>query len=161
MIVIVGSRELELTPDIVTTVTAAISAETPGHPVAVRTPLNQSLATSPVEALAEVLAPKMGRDVWHAMPTSAAGRAGVYRRDYTMVEQACRVVAFFAPEREMEGGTGHIVKAALDRGIPVEAYGLTEEGDLELIGSDEGDEWRQQSAPFVLNRLYAEAPNEE
>jgi hypothetical protein len=59
----------------------------------------------------------------------------------------------------MDGGTGHIVKAALDRGVPVEAYSVRPDGTLVYLGSDDGDPSRKiGSEPNkVLMRMWEEA----
>lgn len=62
------------------------------------------------------------------------GRDQTYRRDYELVETADEVLALFDPARVMEGGTGHVVESALLRRIPVRAYVVHEDGQIERVG---------------------------
>jgi hypothetical protein len=57
-----------------------------------------------------------------------SGREATFHRDYRMVESADQVIAYFDASRIMEGGTGHVVEAALVREIPVSAWSVTENG---------------------------------
>lgn len=152
MLVIVGSSQLWLTPEVMGGVVGAIAVEPPGEVVGIRLSKGLGVPPSPVEDFVRHIGPGLG----HVVRTWAAagdGRSGVFKRDFEMVEAATRVIAFFSPGREMEGGTGHVVKAALDRGIPVEAYGLDDAGSLELIGSDDGRPSRG-SRPEILTRMW-------
>lgn len=89
--------------------------------------------SSDVEMTVFQLSLNYGRAIRQFQP-EGAGRQGVYRRDYRLVESATKVVAFFPLDRFMEGGTGHVVKAALDRGITVEAFAITDDGSAVLHG---------------------------
>jgi hypothetical protein len=80
---------------------------------------------------------KAERAVRIYQPVAGEGRASVYERDYRLAEQSSKVFAWFAPGEEMEGGTGHVVKAAMDRGVAVEAYRLDDDGNVVLLGSIE------------------------
>jgi hypothetical protein len=155
-VVIVASHDLWLTPNLVASITALVSTIPLDGVVGIRCDLSQD-PSSAVERFVQSLVPKMGRTVWMSSP-KGEGRAGTFKRDYELVEKADAVVAFFAPEQEMEGGTGHVVKAALDREVPVEAYGLDDKGELTLIGSDTGNPFRPGtlSQPAVLRRMWEE-----
>lgn len=59
---------------------------------------------------------------WLVPDMKIGGRESVYYRDYSIVEEADAVVALFDPDRVMEGGTGHVVEAALAKLVPVYAY---------------------------------------
>lgn len=61
-------------------------------------------------------------------------RSAVFRRDYEMVEAADYVEAYFSPDRIMEGGTGHVVEAALSREKAVYAWVFTNRGVAERVG---------------------------
>lgn len=154
MKVIVGSSDLPLSLDIVGLVAAAFAAAPPGEAFGIRVPIDESGPASPVERLVESVATRLDRQVIRFSPTKG-GRSAIFFRDYEMVETATEVVAFFSPDREMEGGTGHVVKAALDRGIRVEAYSCQPDGTLVYLGSDEGV--AAQSPSEVLQTMYRKA----
>lgn len=61
------------------------------------------------------------------------GRSATYLRDVSMADAADGVIAFFHPERIMDGGTGHLVEKAMDAGRPVWAMTVGDEG-LERVG---------------------------
>lgn len=61
-------------------------------------------------------------------------RSMVYRRDYQMIDDADYVEAYFPASQIMEGGTGHIVDASLNRDKRVYAWSVTMEGYVERIG---------------------------
>lgn len=67
------------------------------------------------------------------------GRGATYERDYAMVEAADYVEAYFGGDKIMEGGTGHVVEAAIASGVPVYAWAITEKG-IERVGEWERDE---------------------
>lgn len=135
---IVGSSDLWAIPSIASVIAAALVSLEPDSALRLRADQDGKIA-SQVEELALTLAKlrKRGIVVFTYRP-DGGGRAKVYERDYRLVEESERVIAFFHPERVMEGGTGHVVKAALDRGIPVEAWTIRDDGELEAIGSDDG-----------------------
>jgi hypothetical protein len=151
MKVIVGSSDLELTTEIINVVAAAFGD--PDEPFGIRVPHGQEHPVTPVENLVEAVAERLGRRVIRFRPTKG-GRAAVYHRDYDLVTDASEVIAFFSTEREMDGGTGHVVKAALDREVPVEAYTSHPDGTLVLLGSDPGTD---ASTNKVLYQMYEEA----
>lgn len=62
------------------------------------------------------------------------GREAVFQRDISMVDQADAVVAYFAPDSVMEGGTGHVVEKAMDVDRPVFAYAPTGPGLVTWVG---------------------------
>lgn len=64
-------------------------------------------------------------------------RASVYKRDYEMVESVDRLEAYFAPDRIMDGGTGHLVEAAIARETPVYAWSIADSGHLIRVGENE------------------------
>jgi len=135
MLVIVGSHDLWVTPQIISIVLGKmISTDVP---VGVRVPRGSDEPSGALERFVSEIAPGLGRTV-NRCRASTNTRGDVYKRDYEMVEQAVSVLAFFAPDREMDGGTGHVVQSALARGIPVEAYRMGETGLPELLGSDDG-----------------------
>lgn len=136
MLVIVGSGDLWVTPKIVSVVLSHILNTKADQVIGVRVPRGADDPTTPLERFVAEIAPELGRVVfrWRAETNK---RESIYKRDYDMVQAATSVLAFFAPDQEMEGGTGHVVQAALNKGTSVEAYRLAENGDPELLGSDE------------------------
>lgn len=87
------------------------------------------------EAVVADLAVRTGRTVEFFEP-EGSDRAAVYRRDYTLVEAAVAVEAYFAPDHIMTGGTGHVVEAALARERPVHAWTVTSHG-IDRVGEYE------------------------
>jgi hypothetical protein len=88
------------------------------------------------ETLVSALADTYGLKVDWRRPTGG-GRAAVYLRDYGLVDDADYVEAFFAHDRVMEGGTGHVVEAALNRDKRVYGWVVTEGGRVERVGEIE------------------------
>lgn len=105
-----------------------------GSTVLLRAPRNPSEPIGKVEAVAAQMATDLQLQVELCFPPVAGGREGVLKRDYTMVERADRVVAYFSPDKIMDGGTGHVVEAAMNRDIPSEAWRLDENGHLDRVG---------------------------
>lgn len=159
-VVIVASHDIELTRDIVSKVASfivvlhdenereiAIWGDT--NKISIRAPRGGN-HSSPVEEMAVQLAQEIGLDTYWVRPYTN-DRAAVYDRDYRLVESGDRVMAFFREDRLMQGGTGHVVQAALIRGVPVEAWTHDSSSSLVSIGSDdgfevglEGSRWMQQ-----------------
>lgn len=137
MLVIVGSTDLWVTPEIVSIVLGKVAATDAIDTLGVRVPRGSDEPSTMLEKFVAQIGPDLGRVVTRCR-ASTNKRGDVYRRDYEMVQNARNVLAFFAPDQEMEGGTGHVVQAALARGVPVEAYRLNETGSPELLGSDDG-----------------------
>src|SRR5258708_38781413 len=135
MLVIVASSDLWVTPEIISIVLGKIVST--DADIGVRVPRGSDEPTGALERFVAEITEGLGRTVVRNRAwTNKEG--DVYKRDCEMVEQAISVLAFFAPDQEMEGGTGHVVQAALARNIPVEAYRMSETGRPELLGSDDG-----------------------
>jgi hypothetical protein len=131
LIVIVGSRSLKATPDVALAIANIMLREaTDTYGIRGTT---QLYVNSEIELAVFQLCLKFSREIQQFTPTGT-GRGSVYQRDYQLVEGATRVIAFFPLDHFMEGGTGHVVKAALDRGISVEAYAITDDGSAVLHG---------------------------
>ena len=158
MKVIVGSSDLPLSLDIVGLVASAFASASPEEAFGIRVPYDEGGPASPIERLVESIASRLDRQVIKFSPTKG-GRSAVFFRDYDLVEGASEVVAFFSPDRGMEGGTGHVVKAALDRGVRVEAYSCQPDGTLEYLGSDDGDV-TPNTPNEVLQKMYRKASGE-
>lgn len=69
------------------------------------------------------------------VPEPGGGPGSVFDRDRDMVAHSDAVLAFFAPGRMMEGGTGHVVESAIDQGVPVYSFVI---GDLQDDGMSSG-----------------------
>ena len=150
-----------LSAELVGAIAAVFSTLDPGEAVGVRVPFGEDRASTPVERLVERVATRLQRRVIRFSPTKG-GRAATFFRDYDLVTGASEVVAYFSPEREMEGGTGHVVKAALDRGVKVEAYSVRPDGALVFLGSEDArtDQQVQPAPGSVLERMWQEAQQE-
>lgn len=137
MIAVVGSRDLVLTEAMGVRLTSIISTT---DRVGIRATRDDEIM-SPIERLASVICESLGVPVIR-YSASNSGRASVYFRDYALVRSSSAVFAVFSPERVMDGGTAHVIKAALDEGVQVEAYTLDDDGTLTMIGSDDGNPYR-------------------
>lgn len=139
--VIVGSSDMWVSPSMVSSIVALILSTEENSIIAVRGPKRDKVkpgdeeVASSIEKAAFLLAEKTGRQPLVYRPIG--DRSTVFDRDYRLVEGADMVVAYFDPANVMLGGTGHVVKAALDRQIKVEAYTVNDDGELELVGSDD------------------------
>lgn len=90
------------------------------------------------ELAVAVAATKLGVTVrwWSPGP---GGRKATFVRDVEMVAAADRVVAYFAENLEMEGGTGHVVEKAQDQNKPCRAYAIVD-GSLKWIGGHDSED---------------------
>lgn len=157
MKVVVGSSDLVLSGDVVSLI-ASLFAST-NAPIAFRGNRDHEPA-SPVERAVATMGHELAHPVICYEP-ALGGRSATFNRDYSLVSTADQVLAFFSTDREMSGGTGHVVKAALDLGIEVEAYTVSPEGELEYLGSDEGDPGRHQRSNPILERMWREEVRDE
>lgn len=65
-----------------------------------------------------------------------------------MVSRADLVLAFFHPDLIMEGGTGHCVETAIDRGVPVYSFSISE-SSLTQVGSHDPDaSWQEMIGAY-------------
>jgi hypothetical protein len=168
-IAIVGGRDLgvnffgfSLPANLISALLAIIATLPEGAEVGVRGPvqdatsattMRETMFTSRVEELAFGLANGSGRKGRIYRPDSAiGGKSSVYVRDFNLVEYAEKVYAFFTAENVMNGGTGHVVKAAIDRGVPVEAWYADEDGNLGYVGEEAGP--GRPLSPSELEDLY-------
>jgi hypothetical protein len=83
-----------------------------------------------------VMAETMGLVVEWFAPDDG-GREQNYLRDFELVATADRVECFFAQETPMEGGTAHVVEAAITRNVPVYAWTIDEQGNIDRLGEYE------------------------
>jgi hypothetical protein len=159
-LVVVGNHDIDLTRGIASKIAAmmVVMAEEPefdvfGNPklISIRAPRTLPNPASPVESMALRMAQELSLPVaWHR-PLNG-GRAAVYDRDYSLIEMADRVMAFFREDRLMTGGTGHVVHAALTKGIAVEAWSLSPDGSLYSVGTDDGFEVGQEGSRWMQLR---------
>lgn len=136
-LVIVGSSDLWVTPEIVSIVLGKVMTTEPGTVLGVRAPRSANTPVTQLEKFIWEVGTSLDRVAHMFIPISNK-KSDTFKRDYELVEGALGVLAFFAPDQEMEGGTGHVVQAALARDIPVEAYRMADSGHPELLGSDDG-----------------------
>ena len=80
------------------------------------------------------MAEDLGLEVDWFEPDPAGGKGQTYSRDYELVGNATHVTAYFSPEAIMEGGTGHVVEAALAREIDVDAWVVDDRGQIQRVG---------------------------
>lgn len=82
------------------------------------------------------------------MPDPEDGPGQTFNRDNAMVAKADLVLAFFAPYHPMEGGTGHVVEAAIDRNVPVYSWEMGNKG-LTRVGDHDPDAlWQEMVAEY-------------
>lgn len=94
---------------------------------------------NPFEKLVAGIAATLSMPTEWCVPDTG-GRRAVYLRDIAMVERSDAVLAFFHPDRPMQGGTGHLVDTALSIGRPVWAWTIADSRDaLVRVGEDEGE----------------------
>lgn len=143
MIVIVGARDLWPTPALAGRVLAIMIST--DETIGIRGPLGSPGVSSMTEEMAFVIGQRIGRRVVVFRPFDLEGNARNWLRDNRMVSEASEVHAFFGPD-SVEGGTEHIVTVALRIGKPTTAYAPNNEGELVVIGSDEGGYFLQAMA---------------
>lgn len=150
MITVAGSRDLIPTQEMAIRLMSIISTT---DRIGIRSTRYDQ--TGPIERLVTIICESLGVPVVQYSPSSG-GRAKVYLRDYALVRSSTSVFAVFSPDRVMDGGTGHIIKAALDEEIPVEAYTIDDDGSLMMIGSDDGNPFRVHagSRPDILVGMW-------
>jgi len=132
-VVFAGARALPLAPT-ARYILAELVKLPGGSQVLLRRPKTPGKWPGEFELLVSRLAGILGVSVEWRQP-EGIDRSQTYLRDLGMVEDADYVVAFFAQERVMEGGTGHVVEAAWSKLRAVEAYTIGQDGDLIDVGS--------------------------
>lgn len=93
--------------------------------------------TSAFELAASVFASAVHVNVELYVPAER-DRAAVFHRDYQLVASAHEVLAYFPYEAELDGGTWHVIHAAMQKGVPCRAFTITQDGRVRLIGSEDG-----------------------
>ena len=82
------------------------------------------------------------------MPEPDSGAGAAFNRDNEMVSAADLVLAFFAPNHTMEGGTGHVVETAIDRNVPVYSFTI-DDTSLTRVGDHDPDAiWQETVAAY-------------
>lgn len=137
-VAVVGSSDLMTTSEVVQTIEGIIDKlKDVDGALFVRKDLGGRYA-SMVEAAASVMATVSDVPVTYFVPMSG-GRAEVYHRDYRLVEEADQVFAFFSEGHALEGGTGHVVHAAMQKRVAVLAWEVGTQ-TLHLLVNSDGDE---------------------
>lgn len=150
---IVANHRLQPTGMIIARVAASLAImneEDPSSVLLLRAN-NAVQVSSHIERAALDIANHLG--VSHTyLPAPGGGREGTYQRDWALVQQSDRVMAFFDRNMDLNTGTAHVVHAAIQKSVPVEAWAVDVGGMLSLIGSadgyemdSEGIEWFHQS----------------
>jgi hypothetical protein len=94
-------------------------------------------------------------EVYWALPDPSLGSAQVFTRDRDMVSGADIVLAFFSEGHVMEGGTGHVVEAAIDHNVPTYSFTLGE--SIQRVGEhDPTDEWGDVMDAWFTSGMLAE-----
>ena len=130
---IVASSTLAITDNLALAV-AGIMAEVDDD-FAIRA-TNSGWIASDVEGLVIRLAGQLDKHVHVFKPTTGTGQKATYHRDNQMVAAVDGIYAFFPEDKVMEGGTSHVVEAALRDGVPVTAYSVATDGSIMEVGSD-------------------------
>jgi hypothetical protein len=113
-----------------------------GGEIAVRGPRSGGPTGSVEREAIEIARAVDASPVIYIAKESEDTRAATFNRDYELVTGADMVLAFFHEGSDMGGGTGHVVKAAIDRDIAVEAFSVDADGELEYLFADGG--WRER-----------------
>ena len=100
--------------------------------VFLRHPKTTTRAPGGFEVMVAKIAAALGVEVVWCRPTGN-DKGNTYLRDIDMVSQADFVIAFFTTEA-MDGGTGHVVEAAMSKSIPVEGWWIDSDGQAVRIG---------------------------
>lgn len=142
--VIVGDRHAEPTPDALTEIGLLLAEQ---QPVRVRVRSSTKLViTSEFEKAVTDLIHRMlnsGFSVsFDCVVPQASGRRYNWLRDYALVDGADKVIAYFSRRGFMQGGTGHVVQAALNCNVPVEAWMHDEGGNMIALQDDGQDAWQ-------------------
>jgi hypothetical protein len=132
--IIVGSRDLWPTPNLASAVLSIMVST--DEDFAIR--WNKQDPSSAIETMVNKIGERIGRTVVPFRATEGGSAAG-YFRDVKMCQEASEVFAFFAPDKLMQGGTGHVAICALRQGLPVHAFELDDDGNVTESASDEGD----------------------
>lgn len=135
-IAMVGSRDLNLRVYAGAILLEVANLE-PGTSVLLRkgntTPIN------PFEQFVAELASRLGHPVVWCTPEVGKGREATYERDIAMADKCDAMIAFFPPDKVMDGGTGHVVEKAIDANRRVDCY-IVEKGAKTWVAGHEPDD---------------------
>ena len=139
-LVVAASSDLWPVQDLVSVIAALIGSLPKGSEVHLRgkDSLGRIDGVAPLERAAHLLAVRLGYHAQFAVPAWGPSRETIFKRDYDLVRGADRVVGFFMDEDPMGGGAGHVIHAAIQKGIPCEAWMWTDDG-LVNLGADDGN----------------------
>jgi len=100
--------------------------------VLLRRPKTRGRPPGGFERMVVRLADVLGVNVQWCIP-EGNDRGQSFLRDLDMVTKADQVVGFFSVPT-LDGGTGHVIEAAMSKGIPCEAWFVDADGEIERIG---------------------------
>jgi len=130
-VALAGSRDLPL-DRVARDIISRLASLSEGSVVLLRHPKTKGKRPGGFEQLVAKLAGILSIEVIWVKP-EGSDRSQVFLRDLDLVSRADYVIAYF-PTPAMDGGTGHIVDAAWNKGVPVEAWYVHPDGELERIG---------------------------
>lgn len=139
---IIANSSIQLTPEMVSELVVVVAS---ADVIGVRAPSDPDVsASTKVEETVLTLAQTLNKGWCRYRPDSAiAPKERTYARDYRLVAEADELFAYFSEGKVMEGGTGHVVKAALEVGTKVTAYEVTS-GGINVVGMSE---YEDRSSP--------------
>ena len=100
--------------------------------VLLRHPKTQSRRPGGFEQMVAKLAVPLGVEVIWCRP-EGSDKGNTYIRDVEMVRKADFVICYFTTD-QMDGGTGHVVEAAMAANVPVEGWWIESDGSAQRIG---------------------------
>lgn len=100
--------------------------------VLLRHPKTRGRRPGGFEQMVAKLCDPLGVEVEWCQPEGSE-KGNTFIRDLDMVSRADFVIAYFTTD-QMDGGTGHVVEAAMSKGIPVEGWWIDVDGGAVRIG---------------------------
>lgn len=100
--------------------------------VLLRHPKTKGRRPGGFERMVAQLAVPLGVEVVWCRPEGNE-KGNTFNRDVAMVRQSDFAICYFTTEM-MDGGTGHVVEAAMSCGIPVEGWWIESDGTATRIG---------------------------
>jgi hypothetical protein len=100
--------------------------------VLLRHPKTRGRPIGGFERMTAKIAETLGVEVEWCVPEGSE-KGNTFTRDLDMVGKADFVICFFTTD-QMDGGTGHVVEAAMAKGIPVQGWWIDADGEAVRIG---------------------------
>ena len=100
--------------------------------ILLRHPKTASRRPGGFELMVSKLAATLGVEVIWCRPEGSE-KGNTYIRDLDMVRKADFAIGYFATD-QMDGGTGHVVEAAMSCNVPVEGWWIASDGSATRIG---------------------------